>query len=386
MYLKTAVKVPNVQGKITSRTKGNATYVDYEYQRGYDKDRQYTLVKRKTIGKLSPDDPTMMYPNENFVRLFPEVVIPETEDRSARSCCLRIGNWIVIRKIIREYKLHEILEHHLPAKDVGLLLDLAAYSIVEEDNRSQHYPSYAYNHPLFSEGMRIYSDSRVSAFLKEMDEGTSAAFLNEWNSERDHRQKIYFSYDSTNKKSQAGDLRIVETGHSKDGGETAIFNYSVAFDTKNREPLFYELYPGSINDMSQLQCMIDRAHGFGYRQIGFILDRGYFSKENIDYICSIEYSFVMMLKGKAELVKDWVLENKGSFETNRLYNIPSYDVYGKTVEKRLFLTDKKPRYIHLYHSISKEADERMEVEKKIKQLTDYLNRQINQYKDFGAGI
>lgn len=37
-----------------------------------------------------------------------------------------------------------------------------------------------------------------------------------WNSRRDQREKIYISYDSTNKNCQAGDLECVEIGHPKD--------------------------------------------------------------------------------------------------------------------------------------------------------------------------
>lgn len=377
------VKIPDIPGKITYRTKGNTTYVEYEYGRVYDKERQFTIVNRKTIGKRSEADPTVMQPNENYMKFFPDVEMP---DRTERSCGLQIGTWVVIRKIVNDYGLPEILGRYLPAKDVGLFLDLAAYSIVEEDNRAQHYPSYAFKHPLFAERMQIYSDSRVSEFLKTMDEGVSASFLNEWNGSRNHREKIYFSYDSTDKKCQAGDLRIVENGHSKAVEETSIFNYAIAYDSHNQEPLFYEVYPGSINDVSQLQCMVDKAVGYKYKKIGFVLDRGYFSKENIEYLEEKDYSFVMMLKGKADLVQEWVLENKGSFEEKRLYNIPAYEVYGKTIEKKLFATDKKPRYIHLYHSVDLEASEKKDVEKKINQLTSFLNSHINQFKEFRPGL
>ena len=40
-----------------------------------------------------------------------------------------------------------------------------------------------------------------------------------------------------------------------------VFNYAVAYDTHNQEPLFYEKYPGSLNDISQLQFMLDKASG-----------------------------------------------------------------------------------------------------------------------------
>ncbi|SHJ13168.1 Transposase DDE domain-containing protein [Butyrivibrio fibrisolvens DSM 3071] len=386
MYLDAYVKVPEVKGKITFRTKGNTTYVEFEYDRVYSTEKQYTDVKRKTIGKLADEDKRIMQPNENFIKFFPDIELPEERDRSSRSCGLRIGTWVVIRKIVNEYKLAEILGRYLPWKDVGLFLDLVAYSIIEEDNRAQHYPAYAYSHPLFSEGMRIYSDSKVSEFLNTMDADTSVMFQNDWNAERNHRERIYFSYDSTSKICEAGDLRIVEVGHSKENVETDIFNYAIAYDTKNREPLFYEIYPGSINDMSQFQCTVEKAKGYGYKKIGFVLDRGYFSKDNIYQLEDSGYSFVMMLKGKADLVQKWVLENKGSFETSRSCNIPAYQVYGKTIEKKLFGTDKKPRYIHLYHSSSLEADERTGVEKKINQLTAFLNSHINQFRDFGPGM
>ena len=386
MYLEALVKVPDVKGKITLRTKGEATYVEYECNRVYFPDRKYTTVSRKTIGKLADAEKRIMQPNENFLKYFPETVLPEEKDRSSRSCALRIGTWITIRKIVEDYKLPEILGRYLPAKDVGLLLDLAAYSIVEEDNRAQHYPAYAFSHPLFTEGMRQYSDSKVSDFVQEMEPEVSSSFQNDWNARRNHREKIYISYDSTSKHCEAGDLRIVEKGHSKENEETNIFNYAVAYDTQNREPLFYELYPGSINDISQFQCTVDKARGYGYRRIGFVLDRGYFSKDNISHLEDNGYSFIMMLKGKADLVQKWVLENKGSFETSRSCNIPAYQVYGKTLEKRLFATDKKPRYIHLYHSSDLEAHERAEVEKKINQLTAFLKSHINHFREFGPGM
>ena len=89
----------------------------------------------------------------------------------------------------------------------------------------------------------------------------STGFLNTWNESRNYREKIYISYDSTNKNCQAGDIKMVEFGHPKvDMGEP-VFNYAVAYDTHNQEPLFYEKYPGSLNDISQLQFMLDKASG-----------------------------------------------------------------------------------------------------------------------------
>ena len=193
-------------------------------------------------------------------------------------------------------------------KDAGLFLDLAAYTIITEGNAAQYYPDYAFNHPLMTEDMRIYSDSKVSDFLSRTTTDQRILFLNEWNEKRDHRERIYISYDSTNKNSQAGDIDLVEFGHPKDDQGKEIFNYSIAYDRNNREPLFYESYPGSIVDISQLQYTLGKAKGYGYRRVGFILDRGYFSKENIRFMDDNGYDFVIMAKGMKKLVSDIILE------------------------------------------------------------------------------
>ena len=386
MYLDFLVKIPFVQGKITRRKKKDAVYVEYEYDRIYDPVRQYTFPKRVTIGKLSETDPELMQPNQNLLKYFPDAELPETKNRTSRSSCLRVGAYFVLRKIIEEYNLVELLGGYFEQRDLGLFLDLAVYSIIAENNAAQYYPDYTFNHPLFTNGMKQYSDSTVSDFLNSVTDDQSTGFLNSWNETRNHREKIYISYDSTNKNCQAGDIEMVEFGHPKVDVGQPVFNYAVAYDTHNQEPLFYEKYPGSLNDISQLQFMLDKAFGYGYKKIGFILDRGYFSCENIQYMDKCGYSFVIMVRGMASLVNELVLEHKGTFESKRVNNIYEYGVYGKTVKHRLYAGDKNERYFHLYHSISKESAERAGIENRLNQMTLYLKKYQNKVKEFGPGF
>ena len=386
MYLDFLVKIPFVRGKITRRKKKDVVYIEYEYDRIYDPVRQYTFPKRVTIGKLSETDPELMQPNQNFLKYFPDAELPETKNRTSRSSCLRVGAYFVLRKIIEEYNLVELLGGYFEQRDLGLFLDLAVYSIIAENNAAQYYPDYTFNHPLFTNGMKQYSDSTVSDFLNSVTDDQSIGVLNSWNETRNHLEKIYISYDSTNKNCQAGDIEMVEFGHPKVDVGQPVFNYAVAYDTHNQEPLFYEKYPGSLNDISQLQFMLDKAFGYGYKKIGFILDRGYFSCENIQYMDKCGYSFVIMVRGMASLVNELVLEHKGTFESKRVNNIYEYGVYGKTVKHRLYAGDKKERYFHLYHSISKESAERAGIENRLNQMTLYLKKYQNKVKEFGPGF
>ena len=72
-------------------------------------------------------------------------------------------------------------------------------------------------------------------------------------------------------------------------------NLGIAFDQTNRVPLFYEEYPGSITDVSQFRYMVDKVIEYDYKKIGFILDRGYFSKENIMYMDGNNLNFSMII-------------------------------------------------------------------------------------------
>ena len=374
MYLGFLVDIPDVKGKITQKRKGNSVYISYEIGRKYDPAKQYNVPDRVIIGKQNQSDKKQMEPNENFLKYIPEVDLPEERYDSNRSSCLRIGAYIIIQQMMKETGIPELLSEYFNDRDLGLFLDLITYTLICENNAGQYYPDYAYNHPLFTEGMRIYSDATVSDFFGRVTDDQSIGFLNEWNAKRDHREKIYISYDSTNKNIQAGDVEIAEFGNAKVDTGKPIFNYSIAYDTHNREPLFYEKYPGSINDVSQLQIMLDKAMGYGYRKIGFILDRGYFSKANLDYMDHCGYDFVVMVKGMSTLVNELILENKGKFEDKRACSIRRHKVYGTTVKRQLFLTDEKERYFHIFHSSGKETKERENVEKAVENCAYFLEK------------
>ena len=382
MYLNTSVKIPDAKGRIFTKKKGGSTYVLYQYGSEYKSDKQYAIPQRSIIGKVNPADYNYMFPNEKYLIYFPNAVITEELPYAYRSCCLKIGTYSVIQKVIDEYKLRPMLKKRF-GDDTGLMLDLVSYLIIEEDNAGQYYPDFAFEHPLFSEKMKIYSDSKVSSFLQNISKDQCIGFLDDWNKNRDHKSRIYISYDSTNKNCQAGDIDLVEYGMPKDDKGIPIFNLSIAMGKTNRVPLFYEEYPGSITDVSQFTFLVDKVEEYGYKKIGFILDRGYFSKKNINYMDDHGYSFIMMVKGCKELVSSLVLEKYGSFETKRDNLIRSYRVYGTTVKRKLYEDDNKDRYFHIFYNPSKQAAEREQLELRIEKLKQFLDKHVNTDQQFG---
>ena len=79
----------------------------------YDPVKQYTYPKRASIGRVGPENPTRMTPNENFLKYFPDAEIPEETDRSERSPYLNIGPYMILHKLIQDCKLKEILDEYM---------------------------------------------------------------------------------------------------------------------------------------------------------------------------------------------------------------------------------------------------------------------------------
>lgn len=377
MYYNSLVDLSLVKGKITIKSN---KYVMYEIGREYHKDKKYNVPIRVTIGLLDKEDKSKMMPNEKFNLYFPDIELSNISNVK-RSSCLNIGTYILISKIIKDYKLDELLSLVF-GNDSELMMDLVMYYLIEESNASVYYPDFADNHPLFSEDMKIYSDTKISSFLKEVSDDDINTFLNAWALSRPNKEGIYISYDSTNKNCQATDIELAEYGHAKDDDSKPIINIAIGFDINNREPIFYEEYLGSINDVSQLSQMIKKVKGLGYTEnIGFILDRGYFSKKNIREMDDEHMSFIIACKGKANFINNLVGKAIGTFEKDRKNRINKFSCYGTTIVYPLFGDDIN-RYIHIYYNELKAAVERENIETKVERIGNLLKKNVGKKKDY----
>lgn len=124
--------------------------------------------------------------------------------------------------------------------------------------------------------------------------------------------------------------------------------------------------------LSGKQIMLEKAKGYGYHEIGFILDRGCFSRENIRYMDKNGFNFIIMMKGMKSLVHEIVTANKGKFEDDYSKYIRGYKVYGMTVYQKLFPSDEEDRHFHLFYSDSKMASEKNALTSKIEKLAKYF--------------
>ena len=373
-YYSGLVDYPHDNHKVTKKMAENGKYyVRLETDRKYNPEKKYNVPVRVTIGVLDENDNTKMHPNENFKIYFPDVKIEKEDEESNRSQCLRVGAYSLIKNMFNETKLNDIINPLFKDKG-GLIKDLVSYEIIEESNVMQHFEDYEYNHPLFNENMHIYSDSSISDLLsKNITPDDINTFINAWTKINKSKGKVYISYDSTNSNCQAMDIDLCEMGHAKLNPDKPIVNLSIAFDEDNKIPLFYELYSGSIPDISCIETMINKAKGFGFNDACFILDRGYFSKNNIRNIVKQGYDFLIAARNKEGFIDDLISECDLSFKSNRKNRVNNQNIYGTSYKKKLFgLNDEV--YVHVFFNAGKYPSILQNVENDIAIHAERLNK------------
>lgn len=363
---KKIVKCPDGVVKCNQKNRGTiAVYAIVEKR--YNKEKRYNEDVRKYIGKMVDDE--YMEANESFFEFFPEET--PLEEPSDKSGSLHVGLYIIIKYILEKLNLNSILEEVYSSAS-GIIKDLATYLIVSENNVMQHFPDYEFDHPQFNN--KSVSDSYISELLKSMPISQHENFLDLWNEIQPHNEKSYISYDSTNSSTSAKGIELAEFGHAKSDEGLPIVNTGMAYNETTGTPLFYQDYPGSIIDNTQFVDMIERSNRYGYNNVGFILDRGYFSKDNIKFMDNNNYSFIMMAKGNANFVKDNINLARENFEKDSSYFMPNRNLYGITIKSKLYSDDNKDRYIHIYWDKRRAGDEEVRVLNSLSAMEEDLKK------------
>lgn len=350
----------------------SGNYVYLTAAKNYLKDRKYNENKRICIGRLL-DDAVHMKPNKNYFKYCAEE--GELPPAPERDDSLRSGLYLAVEKTMEESGLSDIMEEY-GEEDAALMKDIIMYMIGSESDVMQYFPEFGKENVLFSD--RVHEDTEISELLNRLSKTQHEAFLQEWNRAHNDIRHVYISYDSTNMNTVADGIEMAEFGPAKDDPDIPDVNYSLAYDQDHGIPCFYELYHGSIIDNSQCRFMVDRAKSFGYENIGFIFDRGYFSRGNIKYCDDNNYALIIMAKGNAKFVSGIVEEQMTGLKLMRapLY-LSEHEVFGITVKEPIFEGDKK-RWVHVYYDGARANGETVAYLSQLKKTDEELQKKLDQ--------
>lgn len=329
----------------------------------YSPELKQTRPVRVAIGKLNEEG--KLIPNRNYFEIFPY----EQNEPGDKADFVIAGPHFVADRISTGNGLKELLET-IFKDDSDRILDIATYMMMSENNVMQYFEDYGYNHTLFS--AENFDDNAIGRLFKKIKVKDIDLFIRSWVHMHVEKQ-IYVAYDSTNMNSAAGNLELAEYGHAKDRDELPQVNLSIGYNQTDQVPLFYELFPGSIIDNTECEKMVERARQYGCREIGFILDRGYFSLRNIRYFEKHNYDYILMTKGNAKFIQE-AAEEAGAVLKNGYSNyMQGYELYGMTVEKDLFNTGKK-EYVHVYYNGIEAEKEKITINNRFNKMDEELEK------------
>lgn len=318
-------------------------YVYINIESAYDPEVKYTKSKRLCIGKSI--DKNTMYANRNYISIFDKESLP---DPPCKSDLLSTGTTLLLKKAASDSGLLESLNAVFDADETNLILDLAMYTLSEETDAFQHFPSYGFHTATVSSS--VASDATISRFLRErIRPSATQQFLDEWSGHNAGKGKAYLCYDSTNINCVADGVSLAEMGHAKDDPSKPQVNLEYVVRQEDGLPLVYKNYPGSIVDVTQCSDMIDTIQSMGYRDITVICDRGYISKDNLTEFDDAGIGFLLLLKA-CDATRDLVAKYGKKIRLHSEAYIEKHDLYGITVRHRLFGNSGPCRYLHIIWS------------------------------------
>ena len=326
-------------------------YVYITKEKIYRKDMRYNVNERVAIGKLkSNDDKTIMHPNDNARLYYPSWF--EKERVSTQADMRSLGSHLVIDKLLKETEIGILLDEIFPLRS-NHIKDLIQYMIIYETTIAQHFAKAMWTIPLFKG--ELFSDSTISRIYQDIAYKDIDLFLRSYNALK-KKGEIYLSYDSTNILTYSKGLKIAELGHPKEREQRLPqVNIAYAFDQRSEDLLFYSLYNGSINDKSEVAFGIDMAHDYGYKDITLILDRGYYSYDNLKRLELRGFGLIAMMSNDLDLIKDIIEKVRLKVANTPSAYLKDQRIYGLTeIEK----VHGKTYYFHIFYDGNKANIER----------------------------
>lgn len=270
------------------RRRGKQEYL-YEITPFYDKDKKQIRQSVKYLGKNVDGKP---------------VKVRETAKKPRRA--LSYGEFQPLLKIVGELGLEEILEAELSSKDVKTLLLLVFNRVLRPVSMRNIESWFEASYLVEQQGYRdlAVSSQRLSEFLERI--GDSDAPMGLFKGMVWRFSKGALIYDLTSLSSYSKLINLLEYGYNRDGLSTAQVNLSIVTDKDSGIPLMYDVYPGSIVDVSTLFNTVKKIKAMGIARCSLIIDRGFFSKENLQLLYDENVVFVIPASTNLKTVKELI--------------------------------------------------------------------------------
>ena len=219
---------------------------------------------------------------------------------------LDFGDSFAITKIIESSGLSEIIQTSFKRPET--IINLICYQLTNG--------SAMYNCSIWSDGniiKKLYPkanlDSKtISKVIKEIgEEKTQRIFFTRY-IDQFFKEKHGILIDSTALPSSINSS-LNSWGHMTEGLSLMV-SCLMLVDITSKLPIFFRAIPGGIPDVSTLKTTFLEIEQLGLKTQQAIFDAGYFSENNIRYLCETKINFISRIPKSRKIFKELVLRSQ----------------------------------------------------------------------------
>lgn len=343
----------------------------YENQPFWDKGKRQSRARRRLIGKVDKETGEIV-PTRKYLKHEVNVSLPAGQGRVPiiRMSRSFYGAAWLLDEVGRTIGVTEDLKACFP-DSYKQILSVAYYLILEENNALSRFSHWQrlHIHPF---GKDIPSQ-RSSELFQEITEEQRMSFFRKQGKRR--IEKEYWAFDTTSISSYSQVLCQVKNGKNKEGDRLPQVNIALLFGEQSGLPFYYRKLSGNIPDVKTLKQLMREFDVMGCKSVKVILDRGFYSQENVNELFRNHQKFLMGTKLNLKYVKDLLEEERENLK--RWSNLlTQYGTYGicRTIawdyeQKRPYLGDvlheERRAYLLLFYNPEKAAQDQAD-------MNDYL--------------
>jgi transposase len=329
----------------------------YEETPYYDKEKKQIRHRSKYLGRNVDGQPVKM-------RSAPDEVKERAKKKTAVvKSSFDYGSIVVLQSIMEELNLDRYLDDLLPSSEVCMVRALAFNRIIRP-TAMKNVDSWYEGTTLALESPQIdLASQRVSELLCRLGESNIPdRFMSKLIEGTGTKDTLI--YDITSLSSYSQLINLLEYGYNRDGEPLPQINMSLILDKDKGIPVMYDIFPGSISDVSTLSGTLKKIKAHGIQNYVAVMDRGFFSLSNLRELMDNKISFIMAAKLQLNDLKQLMTEaqldiddvkylhkfNKDPIFAKPIsYNIDSIEVHGYVYyDPKLEQTEKQTLLSRLY--------------------------------------
>ena len=336
----------------------------YESISHWDKQKKQSRAKRTLIGRV--DDITReIVPTKGTSR--PKgIATPKTVKRgpapSTEASRKFYGATYLLDVLGQRIGLVSDLKRCFP-HSYKQIISLAYYLILESDSPLSRFSKWSslHQHPY---GQDIPSQ-RSSELFASITEEDRYRFFQLQAARR--CEKEYWAYDITSVSSYSACLKHIRYGMNKEQDHLAQLNLALVFGQESSLPFYYRKLTGNITDVKTVRNMLADMDFLNLQKVHLVMDRGFYSSENINELYKEHHKFLIGAKLSLKLVKEQLDSVRHSLREWTNY-CEDHEVFAMCVPVKWDYIQERPykgdtireerrMYLHLYFNSERAAED-----------------------------